>query len=632
MIRDARGQLVLKSMPRGDQGRAVVHYLAGVFKNAPMEKIARLIEKPPVVLNREMPETAGKKIILDLEKLGAVAVFSPGDQDENGSSQKRKQDLRDQILKAFTGKPRRQKASFLYTLGLFMVAAAMTVPLIAYAGVISLICYALGRHIFTNHVVFSQAHGLFTALLVYGGPILAGGLLLLFLAKPLFARRGPAGRPWRVDPDEEPFLHEFVRKLAKMVGAPAPREIAIDMDVNARASFRGGFRGLFRRDLVLTFGMPLAAGLSLNQFAGVLAHELGHFSQSAGMMFTCMIRSIHLWFQRKVYEEDHWDERIRQWRGRGAFRLGLVFTLVRGGVRLTRGMLWLLMTPGRMISCFMLRQMEYDADRHEIFIAGSAMFTATERSMANLTMALDWAWEDLRRSWEDKRLPDDFPALVVANSRQVPLEKMQKNFNARLEAPVGFFSTHPSTAVRIARADRLAEPGLFHPGKSTGSGASEIIPANILFEDFSALSKRATLDFLHEVLGAGISADNLTSTDSVSKGQDSELIFLKVLDRFFLGQFGPLRPLGIREKDVFSEERALKALSRLKSARQAIRDGAPAREGLLKRLRRLTEEKNGLAAARALVKAGVSIAPREFGLKTPDLYSIEMERHAKSLS
>ncbi|MCP4689887.1 MAG: hypothetical protein GY859_17685, partial [Desulfobacterales bacterium] len=107
---------------------------------------------------------------------------------------------------------------------------------------------------------------------------------------------------------------------------------------------------------------------------------------------------------------------------------------------------------------------------------------------------------------------------------------------------------------------------------------------------------------------------------------------LKVLDRFFLGQFGPLRPLGIREKDVFSEERALKALSRLKSARQAIRDGASAREGLLKRLRRLTEEKNGLAAARALVKAGVSIAPREFGLKTPDLYSIEMERHAKSLS
>jgi Zn-dependent protease with chaperone function len=37
--------------------------------------------------------------------------------------------------------------------------------------------------------------------------------------------------------------------------------------------------------LVLVIGLPLAAGMSMRQVAGVLAHEFGHFAQGAGMRF-----------------------------------------------------------------------------------------------------------------------------------------------------------------------------------------------------------------------------------------------------------------------------------------------------------------------------------------------------------
>jgi hypothetical protein len=67
---------------------------------------------------------------------------------------------------------------------------------------------------------------------------------------------------------------------------------------------------MFGNDLVLTIGMPLVAGMSLRQFAGVLAHEFGHFSQGAGMRLSFIIRSINLWFMRVVYERDDWDERL----------------------------------------------------------------------------------------------------------------------------------------------------------------------------------------------------------------------------------------------------------------------------------------------------------------------------------
>src|SRR5208282_3052405 len=100
----------------------------------------------------------------------------------------------------------------------------------------------------------------------------------------------------------------LVDKVCGLVNAPVPKRVDINCDVNAAAGLRRGWlSAMVGNDLVLTIGMPLAAGLTAEEFAGVLAHEFGHFGQGVGMRLTYVVRSINLWFLRVVYQRDSWD-------------------------------------------------------------------------------------------------------------------------------------------------------------------------------------------------------------------------------------------------------------------------------------------------------------------------------------
>src|SRR5262249_33647488 len=114
------------------------------------------------------------------------------------------------------------------------------------------------------------------AVLVYAAPLVIGGILILFMLKPLFSRPANQSRTRTLKRQTEPVLFAFVERICEAVGAPRPRQIQVDCEVNASASFRRGLLSMFGNDLVLTIGAPLVAGLNLRQFAGVLAHEFGH--------------------------------------------------------------------------------------------------------------------------------------------------------------------------------------------------------------------------------------------------------------------------------------------------------------------------------------------------------------------
>src|SRR5206468_1593590 len=86
-----------------------------------------------------------------------------------------------------------------------------------------------------------------------------------------------AALPETIDRSAEPRLFAFVDRLCAAQGAPAPRQIRVDTDVNASAALRHGLISLFRDDLTLTIGLPLARAMTLRELTGVLAHEFGHF-------------------------------------------------------------------------------------------------------------------------------------------------------------------------------------------------------------------------------------------------------------------------------------------------------------------------------------------------------------------
>ena len=210
------------------------------------------------------------------------------------------------ILDAFDGDFPRVRSTFAYRFGiLFVTFAVLLLPLI-YLTLIAAVGYFVYWHATANVGIVKAVRNVWGILFLYVGPLVAGAILIVFMIKPLFARPARGGLGRKLKHGQEPLLFAFVDRIADAVGAPEPQQIRVDCDVNASASFGRGMMGLFGRKLVLTIGLPLAAGLDLQQLAGVLAHELGHFAQGAGMRLTYLIRATSGWFARVVYERDEW--------------------------------------------------------------------------------------------------------------------------------------------------------------------------------------------------------------------------------------------------------------------------------------------------------------------------------------
>ena len=398
------------------------------------------------------------------------------------------------INAAFGGSVPRIPVSFLYRLGLLVVAVAMvTLPLI-YLALIGAAAWAVwywATH-FTYLLSVSRGRGLIVMLLAYVTPIFAGAVLVFFMVKPLFARRPAHAQPLALNPGAEPLLFAFVTRLCQAVGAPFPTRIDIDCQLNASASFRRGLFSFLGNDLVLTIGLPLAASLNLREFAGVLAHEFGHFTQGFGMRLTYVIRSVNGWFARVVEERDAWDVMIEEAAQTDDWRLGLVIGVARLGVGISRLFLRVLMWIGHGLGCFMLRQMEYDADSYEIKLAGSDAFESTMRRFHVLGATMERTYKDLRSTWNlGKRLPNDFPAYFMNYAAAMPEgERTRLEDTMGLEA-TGLFDTHPSNGDRIRKARQAGDPGIFHLDS----------PARELFSTFEVPAKQVTLLHYQDDLG-----------------------------------------------------------------------------------------------------------------------------------
>jgi len=419
------------------------------------------------------------------------------------------------LINAFGGPVPRTRVSIFYQLGLVAVTIMMVILPVIYVAMI--VAAGYGVYYYATHFTFMlrSTHGsgrlYILLLLAYLAPLFAGVVLVFFMVKPLFARRAPRAQPLALDPAINSTLYAFIARICETVGAPMPRRIDLNCDLNASAGFRRGMWSLFGNDLVLTIGLPLVAGLSLREFAGVMAHEFGHFTQGFGMRLSYVIRSVNGWFARVVYERDAWDVMLITWSEEAEdWRIMLVVGCARLGVGFSRLLLMLLMFIGHGVSCFLLRQMEYDADSYEIKVAGSEN---TERTMIKLNLlgeALDRAYKEIRSTWNtSRRLPENFPAFLAFKEAALPAPLRTKIEDTAGLARTGLFSTHPSAGDRIRKARRAGEPGVFHLDHS----------ATMLFANFDAVAKLITLLHYNDDHGLNCDASNLRGMEFYAKPQ-----------------------------------------------------------------------------------------------------------------
>jgi Zn-dependent protease with chaperone function len=405
------------------------------------------------------------------------------------------------LLAAFAGPVARTPVSFFYQLGLILVSVLMLILPLVYLAMIVVAGY--GVYYYATHFALlldSMSGGgrlYLLKLLAYVTPLFAGTVLVFFMIKPLFARRAPHAQPLAMNPALNPALFAFIAKICDTIGAPMPKRIDLNCDLNAAAGFRRGMFSLLGNDLVLTIGLPLVAGLNLQEFAGVIAHEFGHFTQGFGMRLSYLIRSINSWFARVVYERDAWDVWLTDWAEEAEdWRIMIVVNSARFGVWFSRCLLRLLMLTGHGVSCFLLRQMEYDADSYEIKLAGSETFETSLKRLRVLAEALGRSYREMRANWTTRRrLPDDFPAFLLQQEAALPPEQRTRIEDTVGLATTGLFDSHPSDGDRIRCARRAGESGVFHLTQ----------PAAMLFANFAAVAKQVTI--LHYTDDIGLDCD-----------------------------------------------------------------------------------------------------------------------------
>ena len=415
------------------------------------------------------------------------------------------------VLEALNGQVETVRRPFLYSVATLVVAVAMVILPLVYLTLIALVSYGVYYHATVNASLLTSG-SLKMKLLVYLGPLVSGIAVVVFMIKPLFARSSQGPTLYSVDPQREPLLFSYVERLSLLVGAPLPRRIDLDCEVNASASFRRGFFSMFGNDLVLTIGLPLAAGLDLRQLSGVLAHELGHFAQGGGMRLTYVIRSINHWFARVVFERDEWDLSLKTLSDdTHHWMVQVVAYLSQGCVWITRRLLWALMMMGNAISCFLLRQMEFDADRYEARVAGSEAFESTALKLQGLGLAAQRAQHDLGGFWSEARLPDDFPKLIQENYRTFSKDALSRIRTGVLERRAGWWDTHPADKERIESARHEGAPGLVLPEVSS----------TVLFSDFDLSRRRSDTTTRTSLARPQGKRTGLTSTSSRRRSPDT---------------------------------------------------------------------------------------------------------------
>ena len=520
-------------------------------------------------------------------------------------------------LDAFTGAIAPTKTGLLYKAALGIVAFTMVLLPLIYIALIGLATWGVLLHLKNDLWIFDGASGRggILRLIVYLGPAVAGGILVFFMIKPFFAAKAKTRDPITLDPAKEPLLFAFVKKICGLLGAPVPCRVDVDCQVNASASLR---HGMWSKDLVLTIGLPLASGLDMRQFAGVLAHEFGHFAQGAGMRLTYVIRNINFWFARVVYERDAWDVRLDE-SARGAdWRIAIVLHAARGCVWLTRRILWALMHAGNAISCFLLRQMEYDADSYEAKLAGSDAFESTATRLRLLNVATQFAYEDVRQSWASNRLPENLLLLIDHKTASLPPEVQQKISSSTASEKTGWFDTHPCDADRTGAVRRLNEPGVFRLEQ----------PTALLFSDFADLSKAVTRHQYEKHFELKFTEQNLMSAEEILR-ESAASAEADAMVRKFYGRVNlSLQPLLTSGESPVSSDN-IASMARWREARNGTEvqrgDAERASADYVEQLQR----RANLVSAHQLATAGFKLEPAEFGLPESATSPAELETAAR---
>jgi Zn-dependent protease with chaperone function len=405
-----------------------------------------------------------------------------------------------ELQSALAGPVPRHRISMFYQFGLLLVAFFMVLLPLVYFAFACFAGYGVYWYAVHGRALFSSFTGgiyvLMLKMIIYIGPILAGGMAVFFMFKPILARSPKRIEPIELNPAQHPRLYQFIAHLSDLLKVSMPKRIYLDCDLNASAGLRRGWLSFLGNDLVLTLGLPLVAGLNTRQFASVISHELGHCTQWLAVRLGYVIYRINRWFFRVVYERDTWDRALADWSNSVEdWRLSLIVMCIHLAVWVSRRVLMLLMLIGHAVSCFLARQMEFHADACAMSVAGSPGLESLLLRMRELQMLQGLGYDGLRQFWQKRhQLPDSLPDYLDQLEKRLPSQFHEDARLPLMNEKAGWFDTHPTAARRIQIARQRGLDGIFALQK----------PARALFGDFEATARQVSSRHYRQNLGLAV--------------------------------------------------------------------------------------------------------------------------------
>lgn len=304
----------------------------------------------------------------------------------------------------------------------------------------------------------------FTILLKIGA--IAGAVMLfVFTLKFLFKVKNvqPSNR-LRLDKSKHPELVSFVNKICKETGAPKPKNIYVDPDVNAYVSYSNMWLSLIlpvKKDL--TIGLGLVSCLNLTEFKAVVSHEFGHFSQSS-MKIGSYINSANTIIHDMIFNHDSWDDALDSWRG-ADLRLSIAAWVITPIIWCIRQVLNLFYMFLNFMYSSLSREMEFNADKVAVKTTGSEAIVSAlwrlDNGLVNWNLTMETAYLASKKKLFTPNLYDhNNKAISRSTSQQstlldqLPLDSNGRKqfFPASENSKVGMYASHPANDLRERNA------------------------------------------------------------------------------------------------------------------------------------------------------------------------------------
>ena len=600
----------------GHEIPAVQARLSEMFK-MPLEKVQRLFNGNPVIIKQGLTHARALEYVQAFEKIGARVSLKRLESAPTVSKSPVQETLStEQILREFKGEVKPVKVSSGYKFTISLAAFFMLMIPVVYTCLILLTIYGVYYHATENLTLFKMGSK-YVALVIYLTPLVAGPILVIFMIKPLFANLGRPPNRVVLDPNTQPRIFAFVRRICDTVKAPYPAVIAVDCDVNASASFHKGISSFFSNELVLTIGLPLLGGMDIRTFAGILAHEFGHFSQGAAMRMTYIIYTVLYWLHVAVERRDFLDEKLEQW---GRSEQTIVLAIVHSSrlfIWLTRKILVYMLKLGNFINYSMSRQMEFDADRYATRLIGSDNYKDISIQITRLVVANDAVHEEQNDAWYQKQvLVDDLTGAIISEYQQQPDDMEQRVVDYINEGKTHWQDTHPCDRERIENALKEQAEGVFHM----------TIPASCLINKFEKLSKELTFLQYRNIWGVPVTKAQLIPVERFEGDRKEKQENFAALERYFGPFFTVYYPVELKYPIPVTQEQREKYIAEWKKAYKAQQTCTQIKEQY-DHEEKLFDKYGSLERADALIKGGFNIDAKEFELKSndPDKVSKQLE-------